>query len=76
MLKEIEQVVIWTGKGKPPPSEYRTKTTTHRYKVIDVKEVSPRKFLKSQNPYEVILSLVVGKLSERKNAPKSPQEIT
>ena len=64
-LKDIEQVVIWTGKGKPPPSEYRTKNTTHRYKVVDVKEISPGRFLKSKNPYEIILALVVGEPQER-----------
>ena len=65
-LKEIEQVVIWTGKGKPPPSEYRTKNIIHKYKVVDVKEVSPEKFLNSKNPYEVILALAVGRQSERR----------
>ena len=64
-LKDIEQIVIWTGKGKPPPSEYRTKNTIHRYKVIDIKEISPEKFLKSKNPYEVVLALVVGSPHER-----------
>ncbi len=64
-LKDIEQVVIWTGKGEPPPAEYRTKNTIHRYKVVDVKEISPEKFLKSKNPYEVILALVVGNPQER-----------
>ena len=71
-LKGIEQVVIWTGKGKPPPSEYRTKNTIHRYRVVDVKEIPPEKFLKSENPYEVILALVVGKPAEKKKRSGKP----
>ena len=57
--------MIWGGKEKTPPSEYKTETTSHRYKVVDVKEISPDKFLKSQNPSEVILAVFFGKRREK-----------
>ena len=60
-IKPVIQIVIWLGKGNPPPSEYKTKTTVHRYFVVDMKNVPPDVFLKSTNPYEVILALVSGK---------------
>ena len=59
-IKPIVQIVIWAGKGKPPHSEYRTEHTTHKYYVIDMKAISPQIFLKSKNPYEVILALITG----------------
>ncbi len=63
-IKPIVQVVIWAGKGKPPPSLYKTEHTTHRYFVIDMKSVSPSVFLKSKNPYEIILALITGEKPE------------
>ncbi len=59
-IKPIIQVVVWAGKGKPPPSLYKTEYTTHRYFIIDMRAVSPSVFLKSKNPYEVILALITG----------------
>ena len=65
-IKPIIQVVIWLGKGKPPPAQYRTSTTVHRYHVIDMRKVSPDVFLKSDNPYEVMLALLtVGSVVRR-----------
>ncbi len=60
-IKPIVQVVIWLGRGKPPPAEYRTTTTLHRYHVIDMRKVSPDVFLRSDNPYEVMLALLAGR---------------
>jgi predicted transposase YdaD len=64
--KGIRQIVIWAGKGNPPPSEYKTEFIPHRYKVIDLRKILPEKFLSSFNPYEVMLALIVGKEEERK----------
>ena len=60
-IKPILQIVIWLGEGKPPPAEYRTSTTLHRYHVIDMRKVSPDVFLRSDNPYEVLLALLTGR---------------
>jgi len=64
--KGIRQIVIWVGKGNPPPSEYKTEFIPHRYKVIDLRKISPEKFLSSSDPHEVMLALIVGKEEERK----------
>ncbi len=61
-IKPIIQVVIWLGEGEPPPAEYRTSTTVHRYHVIDMRKVPPDIFLRSENPYEVMLALLAGKV--------------
>ena len=60
-MKPILQVVIWLGEGNPPPAEYRTPTTVHKYHVIDMRKVSPDVFLRSENPYEVLLALLAGR---------------
>ena len=59
-IKPVVQVVVWVGKGSPPPSIYKTEHTTHRYFVIDMKNVSPELFLKSKNPYEVVFAILTG----------------
>jgi predicted transposase YdaD len=64
--KGIRQIVIWVGKGNPPPSEYKKEFIPHRYKVIDLREIPPEKFLSSSDPHEVMLALIVGKEEERK----------
>ncbi len=59
--KQIIQIVIWLGSGKPPPAQYRTTTTVHRYHVIDIRKIPPDVFLRSDNPYEVLLALLAGR---------------
>jgi transposase len=40
--KKVIQVVVWLGKGKPPPSEYKEDDAlVHKYEVIDMNEISP-----------------------------------
>ena len=63
---QIIQIVIWLGRGKPPPSRYRTTTTVHRYHVIDMRKIPPDVFLRSDNPYEVLLALLTGRPVVRK----------
>jgi len=60
--KKIFQVVIWVGKGSPPPSEFRRDNLTyHKYKVIDMNKISLDFFLRSRNPKDILLAVISGK---------------
>jgi uncharacterized protein YuzE len=65
--KEPTQIVLFVGKGNPPPSEFRTPKLTLKYKVLDMKKIDPDVFIKSKKPGEVILGILAGKF---KNKPK------
>jgi len=71
--KEIFQVVIWVGKGSPPPSEYKEDDTLiHKYKVIDMNKISPDFFLSSKNPKDILLAVISGK---KKGKPEVVREV-
>jgi predicted transposase YdaD len=59
------QIVLFAGKGNPPPSVYRTEFTTHRFKVVDMKKIDPDEFIKSDKPEEVIVGILAGKLKDK-----------
>jgi len=60
--KKIFQIVIWVGKGSPPPSEYKENDTLiHKYKVIDMNKINPDFFLRSRNPNDILLAVISGK---------------
>jgi hypothetical protein len=44
--KEPTQVVLFVGRGKPPPSEYKTPKLTLKYEVFGYEEDRPRCFHK------------------------------
>ena len=52
--KEPTQIVLFVGKGNPPPSEYKTQKLTLKYEVLDMKKIDPDVFIKSEKPAEVI----------------------
>ena len=63
--KEPIQIILFVGKGKPPPPVFKSKYTTHSFIVLDMKEVSPDLFIRSDKPDEVILGILAGKSKEK-----------
>jgi predicted transposase YdaD len=63
--KEHTQIVLFVGKGNPPPSEYKTPKLTLKYKVLDMKKIDPDVFIKSEKPAEVILGILAGKFKDK-----------
>jgi predicted transposase YdaD len=63
--KEPTQIVLFVGKGNPPPSEYKTHKLTLKYKVLDMKKIDPDVFIKSEKPAEVILGILAGKFKDK-----------
>jgi hypothetical protein len=66
--KEPTQIVLFVGKGNPPPSEYETPKLTLKYEVLDMKRIDPDVFIKSRKPYEVIVGVLAGKYREKPEA--------
>jgi predicted transposase YdaD len=63
--KEPTQIVLFVGKGNPPPSEYKTPKLTLKYKVLDMKKIDPDVFIRSKKPGEVILGISAGKFKDK-----------
>ena len=63
--KEPTQIVLFAGKGNPPPSEYKTPKLSLKYKVLDMKKIDPDVFIKSEKPPEVILGILAGKFKDK-----------
>jgi predicted transposase YdaD len=63
--KEPTQIVLFVGKGNPPPSEYKTPKLTLKYKVLDMKKIDPDVFIKSKKPGEVIVGILAGKFKDK-----------
>ena len=63
--KEPTQIVLFVGKGNPPPSEYKTHKLTLKYKVLDMKKIDPDVFIRSRKPAEVILGILAGKFKDK-----------
>jgi predicted transposase YdaD len=66
--KEPTQIVLFVGRGNPPPSEYKTPELTLKYEVLDMKRIAPDVFIKSRKPYEVVVGVLAGKYRERPEA--------
>ena len=63
--KEPTQIVLFVGKGNPPPSEYKTPKLTLKYKVLDMKKIAPDVFIRSKKPGEVIVGILAGKFKDK-----------
>jgi predicted transposase YdaD len=66
--KEPTQIVLFVGRGNPPPSEYKTPKLTLKYEVLDMKRIDPDVFIKSRKPYEVVVGVLAGKYREKPKA--------
>jgi predicted transposase YdaD len=63
--KEPVQIVLFVGKGNPPPSVFRSEFKSLKFKVVDLKKIDPDEFLKSEKPEEVVLGVLAGKYKEK-----------
>ncbi len=59
------QIVLFIGKGKPPPSLFKEKSTYHKFKVVDMKNLNPLNFIKSNKPEEVVIGILAGKYKDK-----------
>jgi predicted transposase YdaD len=63
--KEPVQIVLFVGKGNPPPSYFKSEFKTLKFKVVDLKKINPDEFIKSHKPEEVVLGVLAGKYREK-----------
>jgi hypothetical protein len=63
--KEPVQIVLFVGKGNPPPSYFRSEFKFLKFRVVDWKKIKPDEFLKSEKPEEVVLGVLAGKYREK-----------
>jgi len=63
--KEPVQIVLFVGKGNPPPSVFRSEFKFLKFRVVDWKKIDPDEFLKSDKPEEVVLGILAGKYKEK-----------
>jgi hypothetical protein len=63
--KEPVQIVLFVGKGNPPPSYFRSEFKFLKFRVVDWKKIDPDEFLKSDKPEEVVLGVLAGKYREK-----------
>jgi predicted transposase YdaD len=63
--KEPVQIVLFVGKGNPPPSYFKSEFKTLKFKVVDLKKIKPDEFLRSDKPEEVVLGVLAGKYREK-----------
>jgi hypothetical protein len=63
--KEPVQIVLFVGKGNPPPSMFRSEFKFLKFKVVDWKKIDPDEFLRSDKPEEVVLGVLAGKYREK-----------
>jgi len=66
--KEPTQIVLFVGRGNPPPSEYETPKLTLKYEVLDMKRIDPDVLIRSRKPEEVVVGVLAGKYREKPEA--------
>jgi predicted transposase YdaD len=68
------QIILFVGKGNPPPSFFMDEFTIHRFKVVDMKKIDPYEFIKSDKPEEVIVGILAGKFKDKPKIIKKVKE--
>jgi predicted transposase YdaD len=69
--KNPTQIVLFVGKGNPPPSkfelkdEFGTQNLFFNFIVLDMKKIDPDVFIKSDKPEEVIVGVLAGKFKDK-----------
>jgi predicted transposase YdaD len=72
--KTPTQIVLFVGKGNPPPSkfelkdEFQIQNLSFNFLVLDMKKIDPDVFIKSDKPEEVIVGVLAGKYREKPEA--------
>jgi predicted transposase YdaD len=59
------QIILFVGKGNPPPSFFRDEFTIHKFIVLDMKKIDPDEFIKSDKPEEIIVGILAGKFKDK-----------
>ena len=59
------QIILFVGKGNPPPPFFRDEFTIHKFIVLDMKKINPDEFIKSDKPEEVIVWILAGKFKDK-----------
>jgi predicted transposase YdaD len=69
--KTPTQIVLFVGKGNPPPSkfelqdEFKTQNLFFNFIVLDMKKIDPDVFIKSDRPEEVLVGVLAGKFKDK-----------
>jgi len=69
--KTPTQIVLFVGKGNPPPSkfelqdEFGTQNLSFNFVVLDMKKINPDEFIKSEKPEEVLVGVLAGKFKDK-----------
>jgi predicted transposase YdaD len=69
--KNPTQIVLFVGKGNPPPSKFELKdefgaqNLFFNFIVLDMKKINPDVFIKSKKPEEVIVGVLAGKFKDK-----------
>jgi hypothetical protein len=78
--KNPTQIVLFVGKGNPPPSkfelkdEFGTQNLSFNFAVLDMKKIDPDVFIKSEKPEEVIVGILAGKFKDKPEIIKKVKE--
>jgi hypothetical protein len=59
------QIILFVGKGNPPPPSFKDEFTIHKFIVLDMKKTNPDEFIKSDKPEEVIVGILAGKFKDK-----------
>jgi hypothetical protein len=59
------QIILFVGKGNPPPPFFKDEFTIHKFIVLDMKKINPDEFIKSKKPEEVIVGILAGKFKDK-----------
>jgi predicted transposase YdaD len=78
--KTPTQIVLFVGKGNPPPSkfeikdEFQIQNLSFNFIVLDMKKIDPDVFIKSDKPEEVIVGILAGKFKDKTEIIKKVKE--
>jgi predicted transposase YdaD len=69
--KTPTQIVLFVGKGNPPPGKFEIKdefgaqNLSFNFIVLDMKKIDPDEFIKSDKPEEVLVGVLAGKFKDK-----------
>jgi predicted transposase YdaD len=78
--KTPTQIVLFAGKGNPPPTkfelkdEFQMQNLSFNFIVLDMKKIDPDVFIKSDKPEEVIVGILAGKFKDKPEIIKKVKE--
>jgi hypothetical protein len=78
--KTPTQIVLFVGKGNPPPTKFELKdefgaqSLSFNFIVLDMKKIDPDVFIKSDKPEEVLVGVLAGKFKDKPEIIKKVKE--